>query len=449
MTKPILFLGLIAVGLAGAQTSGDSGQYQGPEILSRNKPDVGQRGGAPLSFRPYADVSYVFDAGLTPVSVNSTNTLNTAGDQNGVTAGFGLIGTKRWHFDQLSLEYRGNYTYYTPSAYFNGTSQYFGLDYTHIFNPRWVINLREHAGITPYSYGQTAYLSLSNTDLTGVPTNELFDNRTMFSQTSVDVTYQRTRRLSFSFGGDGYLIRRRSRALSGLNGGTGRVDAAYRVTRRQTVSASYGYAYYGYQRVFGNADAQNFALGYSAALTRGWSLALDAGAYRSRTLGVVRVPIDPAIALIVGYGYTNIVINPVTYAPMLEGRLSRKFERASLSFLGSQTTSPGNGVYLLSKSKNASVNYSYVALKNYTFSFFGGYSRLQSVAQQVGAYDSFNAGAGATYKLRSFAFLTFRYDYRHYTAQNSNTSGGQYVKNENRLSLGVAFSPGEKPLAIW
>jgi hypothetical protein len=40
--------------------------------------------------------------------------------------------------------------------------------------------------------------------------------------------------------------------------------------------------------------------------------------------------------------------------------------------------------------------------------------------------------------------IEMRYDYRHYTTQNN-----FYQKDSNRVSLGLAFSPGETPLAIW
>jgi hypothetical protein len=445
----LFVLGVTLAGLAGAQSSDQQDQYQGPEILSRNQTDIGQRGGALLNFRPYADLSYVFDDGLTPVSVTSTNNLNTPGPASGINAGFGVIGSKRWHFDQLNLEYRGGYTYYTPATYFNGTSQYLGLDYTHIYSPHLSINLRENAGVTPYSYGDIASVQLKNTDLIGVPTNELFDNQTIFAQSGVDVTYQRTRRLSFSFGGDAYLIRRRSQALGGLTGGRGRADAAYRIAKTQTISASYSYAYYDYQKTFGNADTESYTLGYSTTWAKRWNFGLEAGVLRSRSLGIIQVPLDPAIAIIVGYGYTNIVVKPVNYSGTGEIKLSRRFEHSDLSFLASDGSNPGNGVYSLSKSQVATVNYSYVALKHTTFSFFGGYSALKSVAQQIGAYKSFNGGVGGTYKLSHATFLTFRYDYRHYSAGSSPTLNTQFLKTESRVSVGLAFSPGEKPLPIW
>ena len=49
-----------------------------------------------------------------------------------------------------------------------------------------------------------------------------------------------------------------------------------------------------------------------------------------------------------------------------------------------------------------------------------------------------------TYSLVSYAHLEFRYDYRHYTANND-----LYKQNSQRIAVGFAFSPGQKPLPIW
>jgi hypothetical protein len=451
VVRSAVILALLTAGLSTAQTTdqGEQDEYQGPQILSRTASEAGERGGAPISFRPYGNVAYVYDSGLLADTVNSQGQLINPGAQQGIDAGFGVIGSRRWRFDQISLDYHGNYTHYSPDAFFNGTTQYLGLNYTHVFSPRWNITLRENGGVSPYSYGQLAYVPMITPGLNGVPTNELFDNRTIFSQSGVDFTYQRTRRLSFQFGGDGFLVRRRSTALAGLNGGDGHFDVAYRFSKKQTLTANFSYAYYGYQRAFGNANTETLNLGYAVTLGRYWNLSLQAGVARTNNLGLTQIPYDPAIAAIVGPGYTTVVINPTRYVPLGAVSPGRRFERASLTFLYSRAVSPGNGVYLLSLGQTANINYSYVALKALTFSFFGGYSDLDSLGQQISAYRSLNTGAGATYKLGRSVFATFRYDYRHYNAGGLQGVGGQFQKNENRLSLGLAFSPGEKPLPIW
>ncbi|MDQ2944662.1 MAG: hypothetical protein M3Y27_01730, partial [Acidobacteriota bacterium] len=61
-----------------------------------------------------------------------------------------------------------------------------------------------------------------------------------------------------------------------------------------------------------------------------------------------------------------------------------------------------------------------------------------------GKFKNYQGGVGATYKIANATHLEFRYDLRHYTTQNN-----LFKKNSDRFSLGVAFSPGETPLAIW
>ena len=73
-----------------------------------------------------------------------------------------------------------------------------------------------------------------------------------------------------------------------------------------------------------------------------------------------------------------------------------------------------------------------------------GYTELSAVGQTLGKYTNLQGGTGVTYKVGHETHIQFRYDYRHYTTQNY-----VYQKDSNRVSLGLAFSPGETPLAIW
>ena len=62
----------------------------------------------------------------------------------------------------------------------------------------------------------------------------------------------------------------------------------------------------------------------------------------------------------------------------------------------------------------------------------------------MGKYTNFQGGGDATYRFASDTYLILRYDYRYYTTQNA-----IYRKDSSRLSLGFAYSPGERPLATW
>jgi hypothetical protein len=325
-----------------------------------------------------------------------------------------------------------------------GLDQFLNLAYSRQLTRRLILDLKDTAGTVSLANGAFSYLPLSNTDLFAIPANELFDIRTNFVQSRVDLTWQQTARLSFGIGGEGFVVRRSSLALAGLDGYDARANVAYRLSSRQTVSGDYNYTYYDFQRAFGDSKLQSVSLGYSVGLSRKWDFSLRGGGIRIDSLGITQVAIDPAIAAIVGQNFADVTYKRVVYAPLGEARMMRRFDRSSLTLDYSMGASPGNGVYLTSRQTAGTVGYSYTGVRRWTFALNSGYSELSSVGQTLGKYTNLQGGAGVTYKVGRETHIQFRYDYRHYTTQNN-----IYQMDSNRVSLGLAFSPGETPLAIW
>ena len=417
--------------------------YAGPSILSRDKSLIGERGGRPIDFRFYGEIMGVYDSGLTPLLVNPQGDVPNIGAY-GAEVGFGVIGSHRWVHDALSLEYRGTYRNYSNHSYFNGTDQFLNLAYSHLLSRHVTLDLKETAGRVSLANGEFSYLPLTNTDLFAVPANELFDIPTNFLESRVDLVWQKTARLSFGVGGEGFLVRRSSLALAGLNGYSGRANVAYRVTRRQTISANYEYTYFDFQRQFGNTRMQSVALGYSIGLSRKWDFSVQAGGIRLGFAGLTLVPLDPAIAIIVGQPNAVVTFAHINYVPMIEGRLIRRYNRSSLSFNYAMGVSPGNGVFLTSRQNTGTAAYSYAGYRRMTVGLDATYGTLTALGQTLGQFATFQAGGGGTYKLGRAMHLELRYDYRHYSTQNA-----FYLKNSNRVMLGFAFSPGETPIAIF
>jgi hypothetical protein len=417
--------------------------YAGPSILSRDKSLIGERGGKLLDFRFYGEVTGVYDSGLTPLATNTAGNIVNVGSY-GVEAGFGAIGSRQWTHDALSLEYRGTYRHYTNNSYFDGTDQFLDLKYSHQLRRHLIIDLKETVGSVSLANGEFAYLPLTNTDLFAVPANELFDNRTSFLQSRVDMVWQKTARLSIGFGGEGFVVRRRSIALAGLNGYSARANVAYRLTRRQTVSANYSNTYFDFQRLFGDSRLHTATIGYAIGLSRKWDFSAQAGGVRVETLGLTQVALDPAIAAIVGRNVAVVTFYRVLYVPMAEARLIRRFDRSALTLNYAIGVAPGNGVYLTSRQNVAAADYSYTGYRRLTAGLTASYNELSAVGQTLGKYTNFQAGTGLTYKVARATHVEFRYDYRHYTTQNAS-----FLKNSNRVMLGLAFSPGETPLAIF
>ena len=418
--------------------------YAGPSILSRDKSLLGERGGKLLDFRFYGEVTGVYDTGLTPVTTDTQGNLVNVGGTAGVEAGFGVIGSRTWKRDRLSVEYKGSYRHYSQNNLFSGTDQLLNLSYARILTRRITLDLKETVGTTTLANGFFSYLPLTNTDLFAIPTNELFDSRTNFLQSRVDLIWQKSARLSFSFGGEGFVVRRQSLLLAGLNGYQARANAAYRLSRRQTVSAAYSHSYFDFQRQFGNAQLDAGTLGYSIGLSRKWDFGADLGGERIESLGLRQVALDPAIAALVGLNFATVTFHATSYIPTGNVRLIRRFDRSALTINAATGATPGNGVYLTSRENSVGANYSYTGYRRLNAGLSFGYSELSAVGQTLGKYSNYMGGIGATYRLTHDTHLQVRYDYRHYTTQNA-----VFQKDSQRLSVGLAFSPGEKPLAIW
>lgn len=456
VTRKLLVIGMLAAGiLVGQQpqpppesvqdpSSAPAKEYQGPTILSRDKSLLGERGGKLLDFRFYGEIMGAYDSGLTSVATDANGNLARYGSNYSAEAGFGVFGSREWRRDKLSLEYHGTGRHYTSNSFFDGTDQFLNLSYAHILSRRLTLDFKETLGTQSLSNGALTYAPLTNTDLFAVPANELFDNRTEFAQSRVDLSWQKTARLSFSLGGQGFIVKRRSQSLAGVSGGSGRGDVAYRLTRRQTVSLNYAYTTYNYQRTFGDSNLHSISAGWSIGLGRVWNFGLQGGIIRAETRGLQQVALDPAIAAIVGQGSVITTYHRVQMVPLIESQLVRRFPRSILSVSYAVGVTPGNGVYLTSRQNIGTASYSYTGGRRFTAGATASYGQLSSVGQGIGKYTNMQGGAGGTYKLFNYTHLEVRYDYRHYTTQNA-----LYSKNSQRVTVGIAFSPGETPLSLW
>jgi hypothetical protein len=418
--------------------------YEGPSILSRDSTTAGARGGKLLDFQFWGDITGIVDNGLTAPTLNSSGEVVGQGNEYGLQVGAGASGSKSWESDQIRVDYRGDWRQYTPNNGYNGTDQFLDLQWTHRLSRHVQLIVHEVGGIETLSFGTLTYYPLANSDLLGVPLNDLFDNTAYFSQTTAELIWQKTARLSFSFGGDDFLVRRKSPILVNTDGYRGRADMAYRWTMRQTVSVSYAYEHFDYPRSYGFSDINEVEAGWSYGLGRRTDFGIDGGAARVVTLGLIQVPLDPVIAAILGESYTVTTARRDVIIPVGEARFSRRFASSALGISGGMTIQPGDGIYLTSRAISGAATYSYVGGKRLTFAMTGGYSRMTTAGEQtIAPYGGFYGGAGATWRLFADAHMEARYDYRQYNIRNVAS------KAENRVSLGLAISTGERPLAIW
>ena len=422
------------------------GQYAGPAILSRGEAPTAMM--APqLSFRPYLEVTGVYDTGLAGVAV-----VNAQGDlgnttAEGVEVTGGISGVHSWHHTRLSLDYRGSYRHYSQQTFFDGTDQSLMLGIDQRLTRHVTLALRETAGTFSRDFGLIGLPQTAGYDpnLAVLPTTDFYDNRTIYVSTQADLVVQKTARLSFDFGGDGYLVRRRSSALYGMTGAAARADMQYRATRRTTIGAMYTYTHYDFTGILGGSDIHTGALTYATALTRWWEISGYAGFSRIENRFEQLVPLAPALQALLGYVSVPAVSYSVSILPNVNVRLSRSFSQGVAFISGERMVMPGNGLFLTSTTTNANAGYNFTGLRRWSFGINASYQWAQSLGNVGGRYNTAAGGFTISRQItRSVhALATFR------ASKYSSPTYSNYNRPIYDARIGLGFTPGDVPLRVW
>jgi hypothetical protein len=421
--------------------------YDGPSVLSRDDSPWQESNGPMNAFGLYAQIVGVYDSGLVaPAAAQGKQ--GAAVGSLGEEANFGGNASHRWRRGKLSIEYRGSYWQYTNAPEFDGLDQFLQVNYSEALLRHLRLDVRNTLGSTTLANGAFSFFPLASLDRIGIPTDELFDSRTNYLQSRVDLTWRLSERLSLDFGGDGFVVRRASPLLAGLNGYNARASVAYRLTARQTISAVYNNTYFDFQNTFGNSRLETAALGYSIGLSREWDLSTLVGGVRVNTLGLTEAPLDPTITALTGESFAVVTFTNRSYLPEAEVRLIHRLQAGLLTFDYTSTITPGNGLYLTSRQTSGAVAYSYIATRGLQARLNASYNQLSALGQPLGRYSNLEGGIQVLYKLTGDTYLDIRYDYRHYTTHD--LTGDALLENDsNRVSLGIAFSLGETSPVAW
>jgi hypothetical protein len=261
-----------------------------------------------------------------------------------------------------------------------------------------------------------------------------------------NLTYQKTARLSFAIGGGGFLVRRRSSALFGVSGGMAQADVAYRLSRRSTVSLSYAFVHFGFTQAFGGSDVHTAGVSYAVSLSRHWELGVMTTANRVEHQTVRQVFVDPVIAAITGITSGQEAFHATTTLGGYGARLSRGLRRGNLTFGYMQGVSPGNGLYLTSRQRVADVQLQYTALRRWNFGAGASYGTLGTISEHSSSYRSTEMRAGLSRSLgRGDLHFTANVAGRRYHTDFTNFRS----RLQTHATIGIAYSPGDVPLALW
>jgi hypothetical protein len=437
----------LTVGLLASTAHAQIGNYLGPGMLTRGTGDIGTRSGEQVDIRFFANLSGVYDNSIRPLAVDKSGNLVKTQAFYGTEATLGALGVHQFKKSSLALDYRGTYRHYPSNPNYDGSDQSLALGYTWQASRRWSIDTRTSAGTYSIGTGSVVAATGARTlDVTSAitPTTLLFDNRTDFLQTSFYATYIQSARTSYTVGGTGYKVMRRSAGLSNVNGYDLIGSYNYRATKKTTLGVTYGYTHYDFPNFFGEADIHRINGTYAVGLGQRWTLAASGGIYYTMSIGIQSIAVDPAIAALLGTSTLQQAVYRQNILPSGSVTLNGHFQRSGVFATYSRTVTPGNGLYQASRSEGMSGGWSYTTPRHFNFGIDMSRYTLSGLNQSISGYSQFSVGGGMTYHITRVINLTARYDSRKQALGSSN-----FNNFGSRVSFGLAFSPGSIPLSLW
>ena len=437
----LFFSSLLPVGLLFAQQPGPvttAPQTQTPGDTETNPVTLSMPYNAAernyFNFFGYADGLYDSNEYLA--------TSSPSGKQSGWGAegGGGVTGFHDFATGDLALSYRGGYRAYESSFYPSGFDQNLAFLFRKQLSRHWSLAFTQTGG--EYIYGGT-YFGVQPSNVNFVETSP-FSPKTRFLGDSISLSYQQTRRLSYQFTGDFYLVRYSNGASYGSTDVSGSGTILYRLTRRTTVSGTYSHSYFQFQHGAGSSDIDSVYLTLSRDLPDHWRVGVSAGISHSNSSGTVNVPVSFLVGTNLISGYVVGHYHTTTDLPYLQGTIARSMRHSTITVTGGESVTPGNGFFLDSRNLGVSGLYSYMWRKA-NAGVGGYYSRLTSISNTTSAtYGSAAASLNLSYQVFHYLGVDFRYDYVKY-----GSFFGFPGREDNRIAFGIVISSKNVPMTLF
>ena len=409
---------------------------------------MGSRSGEQVDLRYYAGVSGIMDTNLQPFATDAQGNLIRIHNLYGIEVSGGVYGVHSWKRSQLGLDYRGSYHKYLNDNVYNGSDQSLTLGFTHQTSRRLAFDLRESVGTVSLGTGQLANAVSNDLNSSFTPTTLLFDNRTNYLQSTAFATWTQSARMSYSVGGSAFLQDRKSQGLSNSWGYDFTGSAMRRLSKSSSVGANYVHSHYEFPGFLSRSDSNTYHGTYATAIGRFWTFSLEAGMTVTEVESPVSFTLNPVLAALFGQStVTGTSYFRSTY-PSGTATLKRRFRSASLAFNYFRGLNSGNGAYSTGRMDNATVSISYTGIRKLNVGLDGGYSSLSSIGQFSNKYTTYFAATGLTYSLGHAMHLSMRY-YLYDPQIGQQIAAVNYRRTSSHASIGLLFSPGNLPLALW
>ncbi|MCP5120464.1 MAG: hypothetical protein GY953_57455 [bacterium] len=364
---------------------------------------------------------------------------------SGLEAGWGVYGVHQGRRYLAGVDYSGAYRRYTSSSRRSGDDHFANLSFVYQISPRTEVFISPSAA--SYSFATSGLRnSLLQNSLSQFsdPLNNPFDSRTNAVAATGGLSHMVTSRTVVTLQGSGFSARQDDPALLDSQGAVAGGSVSRMLGPNKAIGASYNYFYFFFPNGFGESRLHAVTSDYMHELSDVWSFQLSAGGFRAENERLTRVQLDPLIAAITGQSALLQALQSTSYQPLIQATLGRKFQRGSLSFYYGRAISPGVAFTTTSVNERGGVQASYTATERFNAGFNFTAQRSSALTQTVGRFTSIGGGAGISYKLWRFIHLTARTDIRRWSI-----AGAQFERDRVSASVGLTFSPGERPLSLF
>jgi hypothetical protein len=441
----LLSLGIWTVfGQAPSSSSGPLSQTRGG-VFARTSTDA-TAGDHLLSLTPYVELLGTYDTDLVAPVLSSAGQLSQTNSWGGRLS-FGVSGIHQWKRTTLGINYDGSYQDYESNQHMNGLNQQLVFAISHTLSPHINLNIVESAGtsvggmpsgmvggmVTISSMG-----SIVDPNAGNIPSGDILDTRTTYASTSADLTVQKTTRLSFDFGGSGFIVRRRAAGMADVTGATARGDIGYRLSRRQTIGAQYNFSHFDYTNVYGGADVHAVGLFHNIAITPRLEVGYTVSGYRFESLQTRTVSLDPVLASLLGVSRTSQVFHSRMYGTSGNAHLSFQQRRGTFVLNYRRQVIPGSGIYLASRQDAVGGGWSYRGLRRVSFGVNARYSTSNALMQSLGKYQIYGGGWNFAVRISSVLHLT-----THQGVYNYRINNNSYERTTAIVQAGIGFTPNE------
>ncbi len=452
--KPFCLLACLALP-SFAQMGGGMGGFGGPAVLGRGAgAGTGQRGGADMGFSIFAGVMGTYDSGLTGLALDAEGNAGGA-SLMGLDVTFGITGRKSIRRGQLGVMYNSHYRHYAGGGFstlnrannFNGIDQSLGLFASRTLSRRSSVSTNIMGLTTNRGIGAGMMMPglVQNQTNFLTPVGEIFDNRIYFASGTGEYNFQKSARLSFGFSGTGMITRRTSGLLFGVNGAFAGANAAYRLTRRQTISAGYQFLTFNFTRNFGDTFGHGVVVGHSLQLGRRAQLATQVGVMRVESLSLRTESVDPVIASLRGISNTSEGFYSKVWIPTFNASLNYRVNRLhSFSINGMYGVGPGNGVVNAARMVSAGSMYSYSGIRNLGRTAGISYNRISGLIGANQTFSNLQVMGSANRRLTSTLFSTISFGQRKFLNSGTNS----FARNSLFVTGGINWSPSAIPVSI-